>query len=115
VLEALGPKLNGLQARVETCIGKAPPVTVPPVAEIETAVPSGKAPRVLVTPIGVLVAPTAIVRLTTARVPFGMMLAFMPAAIHVYDPEPPKQVTVLPAPEATDPTTAEIAVTLLAG
>ncbi|HUI58056.1 MAG TPA: hypothetical protein VLY04_23945 [Bryobacteraceae bacterium] len=89
VLEALGPTLAGLHAKPVTCTGDAPPVTVPPVADIVIPVPEGDDPILPLAPIAVLVAPVAIVRLTTATVPFGMIVAFMPEARHVYEPEPP--------------------------
>jgi hypothetical protein len=56
----------------------APPVTVPPVAERAIALPAPEDATALVIPIDVLVAPRAIVKFTTATVPFGMMLVFMP-------------------------------------
>jgi hypothetical protein len=56
----------------------APPVTVPPVAERAIALPAPEDATALVIPIDVLVAPVAIVRFTTATMPFEIMLVFMP-------------------------------------
>jgi len=89
VLEALGPRLAGLHATLDTCNGTAPPVTVPPVAETVIPAPDGDDPILPLTPMAVLVAPAAIVRLITATVPFGIIVAFMPETRHAYDPEPP--------------------------
>jgi hypothetical protein len=50
----------------------------PPVGERVMALLELEDPRVLLSPIVVLVTPAAIVRFTTATVPFDMMLAFMP-------------------------------------
>jgi len=68
-----------------------------------------------VTPMAMEVTPAAMVRFTFATTPFGMTLAFMPDAMHRYEPEPPAQVTVLLAASAAAPDVAEIYVTLLAG
>jgi len=67
----------------ELTVGRAPPVTTPavpgaalPVLNVETASP-------FVTPIGVLTAPGAITRFTTATVPFAIVLAFIPEVTQV--------------------------------
>jgi len=78
VLEALDPRLAGLQESAETWGRVAPPVTTPPVAENPIAVPEGDEPRALLIPIEVLVAPTAIVRFTTATTPLVTIPAFIP-------------------------------------
>jgi len=68
----------------EVTVGRtAPPVTVPPVAESTIPFPDGADARLLITPIAVLLSPAAIVRFTTATVPFVMMLAVSPEAIQV--------------------------------
>jgi hypothetical protein len=74
----------GLHEREET-VGNtdAPPVTVPPVAVTRTAFAEGPVARPLVTPIAVRVAPAAMVRFTTATVPFAMVATFNPDARQV--------------------------------
>jgi hypothetical protein len=66
----------------EVTVGKTadPPVTVPPVAERRRALPVGDDTALLLIPIAVVVAPAAMVRFTTATVPFEMMPAFIPEA-----------------------------------
>jgi hypothetical protein len=63
--------------------GGPPPVTTPPVGESVIAVPEPEAPRVLLSPIVVLVKPDAIVRFTVATVPFDIMLVLRPEARQV--------------------------------
>src|SRR5271169_1813337 len=77
-------KVAGRQAR-DLTVGKsaAPPVTVPPVAERKMAFPPGNDAVLLLTPITVVVTPAAMVRFTTATVPFEMMPAFIPEATQV--------------------------------
>jgi hypothetical protein len=76
-------KAVGAQDR-EVTVGKAaPPVTIPPAAERRVAFPTDDAARLLLTPITVVVTPAAMVRLTTATVPFEMMPAFIPEATQV--------------------------------
>src|SRR6267142_2672974 len=62
----------------EETVGSAdpPPVTIPPVAATITAFPEGAAATPLFTPIAVRVAPAAMVRFTTATVPFAIVVAF---------------------------------------
>lgn len=77
-------RLAGRHAReVRTIGGGPPPATTPPVGDSVIALPAPDAPRVLLSPIVVLVKPEAIVRFTTATVPFDMMLAFMPETTQV--------------------------------
>jgi hypothetical protein len=72
-------RLVGRHAReVRTIGGGTPPVTTPPVGESVIALPNAEAATPLLIPIVVLLTPEAIVRFTTATVPFDMMLAFMP-------------------------------------
>jgi hypothetical protein len=82
LLEAFAPRLVGLHASEDT-VGRPPPVTTPPAGETVIALAEGDVPRVLLTPIAVVVMPEAIVRFTTASVPFVIMPAFMPEATHV--------------------------------
>jgi hypothetical protein len=77
-------RLVGRHARaVRTVAGRLPPVATPPVGESAIALPEAEDARVLLTPILVLLTPEAIVRFTTAIVPFDIMLAFMPEARQV--------------------------------
>jgi hypothetical protein len=75
-------KVDGEQDR-DVMDGNAPPVTVPPVAFTEIPLPAAEAAIVLVTPMEVVLTPAAMVRLTTATVPFEITPAFMPAATQV--------------------------------
>jgi hypothetical protein len=78
------PNVGRLVGRQVREIGtSAGAVTTPPVGESAIALPEGDAASVLLSPIVVLVTPEAIVRLITARVPFEIMLAFMPEARQV--------------------------------
>lgn len=73
-------RLLGTHERdVGTIGGGPPPVTTPPVNASVIALPAADAPIPLM-PIVVLETPEAIVRLTTATVPFEMILAFIPEA-----------------------------------
>jgi hypothetical protein len=56
----------------------AAPVTVPPVTASAMVLPAGEDAAVLVIAIDVLVTPAAIVKFTTATVPFGIMVGFRP-------------------------------------
>jgi hypothetical protein len=78
-------RLFGRQAREVRVIGgePPPPVMIPPVGERVIALPELEAPSVLLRLIVVLVTPEAIVRFTTATVPFDIMLVFMPEARQV--------------------------------
>jgi hypothetical protein len=78
-------RLTGRHATEVRTIGgdPPPPVTTPPVGESVMALPDAEDARLLPTPITVLVTPEAIVRFTTATVPFDIMLAFMPEARQV--------------------------------
>jgi len=91
--------------------GATYPVMVPPLWVVTMALPAAEAAYVVVTPIAVLVTPLAIVTLTTATGPFGMMLPFIPVAKHVYEPVPAVQLKLFPAPVAADPAVAEMEVT----
>ena len=77
-------RLVGRHAReVGTIGGAVPPVTTPPVSESMIALPEAEDPKPLLIPIVALVTPEAIVRFTTASVPFDIILAFMPDTTHV--------------------------------
>jgi len=73
----------------DVTVGKtiAPPVTMAPAAESRMACPVGDDAALLLIPITVVVTPAAMVRLTTATVPFEMMPAFIPEATQVYAPK----------------------------
>ena len=74
-MEAPAVKVPGLQLKEVTLTG-ARVVIVPPVAVIGSRPPDGVAPNALVTPIEAVVVPGAMVALTTATTPFGMLFAF---------------------------------------
>jgi hypothetical protein len=75
----------GLHDKDESCGVADPPepVTTPPVAVIAIAYPEADDATLLVTPIGVLFAPFAIVKFTTATMPFAIVVAFIPVARQV--------------------------------
>jgi hypothetical protein len=75
VVEAPAVKVPGLQLKEVTLTG-ARVVIVPPVAVIGSRPPDGVAPNALVMPIEAVVVPGAMVALTTATTPFGMLFAF---------------------------------------
>jgi len=87
------------------------PIIVPPVVETDIALPAADAAVLLPTAIEVELTPDAIVTFTDATTPFAMVLAFIPDARHVYVPDPPMQVIVLPALVSAAPAVAEIAIT----
>jgi len=91
------------------------PVTTPPVPRSVMMLPPGETATVLVSPMGVLVTPEAMVRFTTPTVPLAMIAAFRPSARQVYVPAPEAQVNVLPALVAAVPAIAEMETTLLGG
>jgi hypothetical protein len=105
----------GLHDKDESCDVADAAVTTPPVAVTAIACPEGDDATLLVTPIGVLFAPLAIVRFTTATMPFAIVVAFVPVATQVYVPLPVEQSTILLPLTAAGPALAEIETTLLAG
>ena len=109
-------KAEGAHVRVLSVGGGLPgPVTTAPVPERSTLLPVEEDATVLLTANEVLMAPWAIVRLTTATTPSDKVLAFMPDNMQVYVPEPAIQLTVLPASLADCPAVAEMAITFPAG
>jgi hypothetical protein len=70
---------------------------------------------VLLTPIEVLLTPDAMVKFTTATVPFPIVVAFIPVTRQVYLPELAAQERLLPALVEAAPAVAEMEVTLLWG
>jgi len=107
-------KVAGRQDR-EVTVGHAPPVTVPPVVESGMASPAAEDATLLLTPIAVVAAPTAMVRFTTAAVPLEMVPAFIPEATQVYVPEPAAQLNVLLAAVRAAPELTEMETTLVGG
>jgi hypothetical protein len=105
----------GEQLKADGAGSEPPPVTIPPVDTTLMLFPEADDPEELLTPTEVVRTPGAIVKFMTATVPFEIVVVFRPKLKHVIVPEPAKQLTVLFAATAADPTTAEIAVTLLAG
>ena len=90
-------------------------VTIPPVAETGIAVAAGDAAKVLPMAIAVVVAPTAMVRFTTATVPFEITPAFIPEATQAYVPELAAQLNVLLAAVRAAPALTEMETTLAGG
>ena len=80
LLEAL--RAAGRHAR-DVTVGRAPPVTVPPVADRAMFHPSADAAKLLIA-IAVVAAPTGSVRFTVATVPLAIMPASIPYATQVY-------------------------------
>jgi hypothetical protein len=74
----------GAHDREETVGSTAPPpITVPPVAVSMTAFPEDAAATLLLTPMAVVFTPAAMIRFTTATVPFAMVVAVIPDARQV--------------------------------
>jgi hypothetical protein len=75
--------------------GGAEPVTFPRLPETAIASPVADEPIVLPAVIVVAPVPEASVAVTTATTPSEIVLTFMPAATHVYKPDPLAHVSVL--------------------
>jgi hypothetical protein len=106
----------GRQKREVTFGRTLPPtVTVPPVPKRGIAFPRADTATPLLIPIEVVGAFGAMVKITTARVPFEMVSALRPEAKQVYAPEPETHLNVLPAPVAAAPAITDMETTLLAG
>lgn len=106
-------RLAGVQDR-ELTVGKAPPVTVPPVDESGIKNPLGEAAKLLLIGIAVTVVPTAMIRFTTATAPFEIMPASTPDAIQVYIPMVVEQFRILEELIDAGPAVTEME-TMLAG
>jgi hypothetical protein len=76
------PGVHDKELRVAAPIPPGP-VTVPPVAATESAVPAGDATLTLLTPTEVEATPEAIVRFTVATTPLAMAAEFKPYATQV--------------------------------
>ena len=97
-------------------VGKtAPPVTVPPVAKSTMPLPAAEDAALLPIPIAVAVSPAAMVRFTTATVPFEMMPAFIAEATQVNVPVAPWQFNAFPAAVRATPEFTEMEATLAGG
>lgn len=77
------PDEFGEQVSDETMGRVVPPVTVPAVVTMGSAFPAAEDAKLFVTPIGVLMAPAAMVKFTTATVPFAMVPELRPDARQV--------------------------------
>jgi hypothetical protein len=88
---------------------------MPPVHEIERALPDGDTETVFVSPMDVLLTPGAMIRFTTPTAPFEIIVAFIADARQVNVPKPETQLNVLPALIAAIPAIAEMETTLLGG
>jgi hypothetical protein len=95
VLEALGPRLVGLQASAEMSAGAATEM-LPPVADMGMAFPIVDAPKVPLTPIVIELAFEASPTVTTATLSFGITFVLRPVATQVYELAPPAQFILLP-------------------
>ena len=112
VLIVAGAQSRLVGVTVPDCVTEIVPEL--PVRVIEE--PVEEAPSTLVSPMVVLPADGESVILTTATVPFPMLLAFMPLAIQIYDPGVVLlQVNVSPAAVTAAPATWEIVATLAVG
>jgi hypothetical protein len=92
-LEPLGAKVEGLHPKLPIVIGLVT-FTVPPVVVTGMAFPEDETPRPLATTIAAALLPERVTN-TVAITPLGIVLAFIPDAIHTYAVAPPAQVTVL--------------------
>ena len=113
-LEALGPRVVGLQASAEISAEGAT-VMIPPVADKGMAPPAAAAPKVLMTPIEIEPALGASATVTTATLPFGIRLALRPAATQVYEFAPATQLMLLPEDVREEAGVTEKPVTLAEG
>lgn len=107
-------KVDGAQDR-EVTLGNAPPVTTPPVGVTAIPIAAAEAATAFVTPIEVLLTPTAMVRFTTATGPLAIRPAFIPEATQLYVPVLVMQVSVLPAALVDEPVLTAMEATLLGG
>src|SRR5690349_21589092 len=99
-----GEMVPGLHVIPVTLIGApCPAETFPPVAVTGIPAAAGDAPIGFVTATEALVKLAVVVTEATATTPFEMVLAFMPAARHIYVPLPGLQITDLPAAVAAGP------------
>jgi hypothetical protein len=108
------PRLAGEHDN-ELTEGQAPPVTTPPVEVSAVVYPRGDAAKLLLIGMGVVVAPTANTRFTTATVPFEMIPESDPDTIQLYVPTVPEQLRVLEALVDAAPAVAEIETTFAVG
>jgi hypothetical protein len=90
--------------------------TVPPLPEMETALPTGDTPMLLVIPMETApAAPDASVRFKTATVPSPIVFWFNPVSRQDKTPTLEAHVMVFPAETAAGPALEEIAAILLEG
>lgn len=111
VVAAPGANEEGLQVTELGITGALFMVIVPPVATMETALPSGVAPRAPVNPMLAGLEPETVAD-TVATEPFPITLAFIPLAMQIYPLEFAAQVTVLPAAVRAAPAATETFETL---
>jgi hypothetical protein len=114
VLEALGPRLLGLQASAEMSTGAATEM-LPPVADMGMAFPIVDAPKVPLTPIVIELALEASPTVTTATLSFGITFVLSPVATQIYELAPPAQYILLPEDVKAEAGVTEKLVTLAEG
>jgi hypothetical protein len=110
-----GFRVAGRQDREVTAGNAATTETVPLAAKSGMPVPAGEDAVLLITTIGTVFRPAAIVRFTTATTPFEMIPVFIAEATQVYVPGAPLQVNVLPAAVRAAPELTETEATLAVG
>ena len=104
LLEAL--RAVGTHAR-DVTVGRAPPVTSPPVADRGMFRPSADAAKLSIA-IAVVTTPTASVRFTVATVPLAIVPPFIPYATQVYPRRTGAQLNDLLAAVSAGPAFTEI-------
>ena len=114
VLEALGPRLVGLQASAEMSTGAATEM-LPPVADMGMAFPIVDAPNAPLTPIVIELALGASPTVTTATLPFGITFVLNPVATQINELAPPAQLMLLPEDVRAESGVTEKLVTLAEG
>ena len=113
VLEALGPRLLGLQASAEMSTGATE--MLPPIADMGMASPAMDAPKVPLTPIVIELALGASPTVTTATLPFGITFVLSPVATQINELAPPAQLMLLPEDVRAESGVTEKLVTLAEG
>ena len=102
-LEESGARVTGVQEMELIVVTPLVPTLTPPPLPVTAIVsPAGEAPKLLPMPIGAALLPDKVTE-TVATTPSEMVVEFTPQATHVTAPEPPAQLTVLPADESAAP------------
>jgi hypothetical protein len=101
-LEAPGPKVDGEHTSAVAVTVAVGTLTSPPVRVSGRTLPSAAAPTPLIRPIEALLLPER-VPVKAATTPLEIGVAFIPHAMHVYEPDAPAQLTLFPAADRADP------------